>query len=104
MKIRFPEVDQPFARLVHDVGIADVPFVRNCPVENWGIAGDLTQRKRDRFPKQTETTSHTISGNAPTERIQALDKGVSGRPLFSRVYFFQQVNQESTDCSRSISS
>src|SRR5208337_2772947 len=85
MQVMPLEVDNSLASAILDIGVCDVPFFRNAPVENLGTARDLAQLQWDRGLKQPQALPHSLTSNATTDRIQRPDDRVGFRTLFASV-------------------
>jgi len=87
------KIRDAFARLVLYVCVADIPFLRNGPVEYLGAGRDLMQFQWDGTLEQAQTLSHAVARNAPANRIKGLNKPVGCLALFRRVKGLQHIAQ-----------
>src|SRR5947209_3073252 len=69
VQIRLCKVDDFFAALVFYVGIANVPFARNGPVENRGPGRNFMNLQGDVFAKLTQRMPYAIAGDAAANRV-----------------------------------
>ena len=70
MKIRPAEVDDSFSARVLDIGVADVPFLRNGPVENLFSRGDLMDFEGGVPFQDSQGLAETRAGDAPADGIE----------------------------------
>ena len=92
MQVRAPEVDHAGAVGGGDVGLADVPFVGDRPVEHPSAARHLGAGDRDVLAQDVERCSDSVAGHAAAEREQSLhqlvcllaDLGVGQRQAVGR--------------------
>src|SRR5260370_15810255 len=77
MQIGALEIYDAFSNLVLDVGVADVPFLRNSPIEHLSAAWDFMQHQRNRVLKKVQTLPNTVAGNASTDWIKRLNQRIT---------------------------
>src|SRR5262245_25169356 len=80
-----PEIDDPLAARVLDVGVANVPLLRHQPVEHRRSRGDLLERERHVLLKQAQALTDPVAGDAPADRIQRLNQPVGAASRCRRV-------------------
>src|SRR5271165_2109384 len=96
MEVASPEVDHALASRVLNVGVTDVPFLRDRPVEHLGATRDFVQFKRDSALKQAQTLADAIASNASADWIKSLNDGVSLPALLLSVDGFKRVAQNAS--------
>jgi hypothetical protein len=74
------EVDHAPAVRAGDMRLADVPLVRDRPVEHLGAGRQLGARERDVLGDDVERRPHTVAGKAAAEREQTLHQPVRVLP------------------------
>ena len=70
MKVGSLKVYHAVAPRILNVGIADVPFPGNGPIENLCASRNLMNLERDLFFDNTQRFANSIASDAPTERIK----------------------------------
>ncbi len=87
------EVHDAFSRGVLDIGIADIPFLWDRPVEHLCTARNLMKYQRNGVLDDAQALPNTIAGDAPADRIKHLHYGISLLALFQRVDVFHHIAQ-----------
>jgi hypothetical protein len=85
MQITPLEVNDAFSRIVLDIGVTDVPFLRDRPVEHRGAAPDLVYFQRHCLLKQAQTLANTIACDASANWIKGLYDSIGLPALHSRI-------------------
>jgi hypothetical protein len=71
MHIAFSKVDYAVSVVPNEVGITDVPFIRNNPVEDLGARKHLVHRETGQvLAQQCQGLTHTIAGQRAREGPQ----------------------------------
>jgi hypothetical protein len=76
MQIALVKIDHTLAGGVFDVGIPDVPFLRDGPVKDLGTGWDLSQLKRHCLLEKTKALPNAVSSDASTDGIKGLDERI----------------------------
>ena len=69
-----PEIDQPLAGQIGDIGVLDTPLIRNLPVIARRSGRDLAQIERSHLAQALQCLAHAIAGQAPTDREELLQQ------------------------------
>src|SRR5580692_10837140 len=86
------EVHYAVARLLY-IGIPDIPFFWNRPIENLSAGGNLANLQGNSALEQAQTLPDAIAGDASANWIESLNDFVRLIPLFLRAYVFQRVTE-----------
>jgi hypothetical protein len=72
------EINDAFAGRILHIGIADVPFARNRPVEHLGAAGNFAHLDRNFFFEPRQRLPHSVAGDTAADRVQIADERMDG--------------------------
>ena len=72
VEVAVREVDDAAPTGILDVGVSDVPFLRDGPVEDLGARRDLMQLQGDPFADPAKGLADPVAGDAPADREQLL--------------------------------
>ena len=75
VQVRPSKVDNLFAPLILDVGVANVPLARDGPIEDRGPRRHLVHLKLDMRADLAQCLPHAIAGDAAANRIYLGGKG-----------------------------
>ena len=73
MEIGVPEIDNSLAFRIPDVGVLDIPFIRDGPVEDLSSSWHFMNSQRDEGADFPERLTHSIPSNAPADRIEIVN-------------------------------
>ena len=76
MQAGVSKLNKSCAIRIRDIGILDIPFFGNYPIENFGSCRDLDLLQGDALTDDLERLTNAIARDAPTNRIQFARKGV----------------------------
>src|SRR5208283_5496493 len=91
MQIALLEVYDAFARLVLYIGVANVPFLWDSPVEDLGTGRNLMEHQGDSALKQAQALAQTVASDAPADWVKGLDNPVGFLTLAAGVNGLQHV-------------
>ena len=80
VQVRLLKVDDLAARGILHVGVANVPFARNRPIEDLGAGRQLVHGQRNAAREDLERRTHAIARYASAYRIEPRRKVVDGGP------------------------
>jgi hypothetical protein len=63
-------IDDAAAAAIFDVGVADVPFARDRPVEDLGAGRDFKSLSRDVLSDQVERLAQPVARDAAADRVE----------------------------------
>ena len=72
VEVAVREVDDAAPGGILDVGVADVPFLRDGPVEDLGARRDLVELQGDPLADPAQGLADPVPGDAPADREQLL--------------------------------
>src|ERR1700761_811210 len=81
MEIVFCEIHNARTVLERNIGLADIPLVRNGPIEDLGSRGNFINDERNKTLKDLERLARAISSDAATNWKELLDQSHHGFPV-----------------------
>ena len=75
VQVRSGKVDNLFALLVFDIGVANIPFARDRPIEDRGSVGTSCTSRLICAADLAQCLPHAIAGDAAADRIYLGGKG-----------------------------
>src|SRR5882762_3921545 len=100
MQIRLLKVDDALAPRILHIGVADIPFLRNGPIEYLRTGRDFSQLQGNSLLEETKSLTEAITGNTAADGIElryqaihrlALSQGIETVLEFAQVQCFQAV-------------
>ena len=70
VQIALPKVHDPLPVRTLDIGIANIPLLRDRPVEDCGPSWDLNDLQRNAVLDQGQGLSDAVTRDAPADRVQ----------------------------------
>src|SRR5262245_52867426 len=98
MQIAALKVDNAFTGAVLDVGVPDIPFLRNRPVEHLGAAWDLMQFQGNSPLEQSQALPRTLASDASADWVKRFNEGICLPTLLQRIDLLKHVAQYLSRC------
>ena len=67
MQVVLPEIDEFLASIVEDIGVPDVPLLRDRPIQDLGTGRDFVYRERDMLLDDPQCFTNPVAGDAPAD-------------------------------------
>ena len=93
VQIALPKVDNAFTDVVLDIGVPNIPFLRNRPVKHLSAAWDLMQFQGNSLLEQSQALPDTLARDASADWVKGFNQSICLPTLMQRIDLLKHVAQ-----------